>query len=252
VDGRTRLTVDLGNTRLKARTFGASVETRPRSRWDGGHDELAGFARWLADERPAAAALASVASTAVTARVRELLEAHCTRTVEAPPSGLAVQAVGVGADRIYAALGALRVAGGSCVVVDAGTALTVDALEVSGSTARFRGGAIAPGPDLAAIALGSGTARLPRVEPRPGASAPGATTEDALRAGIGIGFRGAAGLLVEQVAAGAGLGGVPVVLTGGAREFLLVPAPFTQRPVHVEPELVHLGLLHALGRLGSP
>ncbi|NOT32081.1 MAG: hypothetical protein HOP15_16665 [Planctomycetes bacterium] len=37
-----------------------------------------------------------------------------------------------------------------------------------------------------------------------------------------------------------------VVLTGGAREFLLVPRPFTARRLEVVPELVERGLLAAL------
>ena len=72
-----------------------------------------------------------------------------------------------------------------------------------------------------------------------------------MQAGVVVGFRGAAERLVEEVAAEAGLGSAPVVLTGGAREFLLVPRPFTIRPLEVVPELVHRGLLAALLRHAS-
>ena len=47
-----------------------------------------------------------------------------------------------GADRLVAALAAFDRAGGACVVVDAGTAVTVDVVGADGS---FLGGAIAPG-----------------------------------------------------------------------------------------------------------
>ena len=36
-----------------------------------------------------------------------------------------------------------------------------------------------------------------------------------------------------------------MLLTGGARELLLHPGPFTERPLIVEPDLVHLGLFLA-------
>src|SRR6185436_227508 len=115
-------------------------------------------------------------------------------------------------------------------------------------TRAFLGGAIAPGPRLLAAALASGTARLPLIEPRVGAQALGTVTEDAIQAGVVVGFRGAAERLVEEIAAESGLGTAPVVLTGGARAFLLEPRPFTTRSLEVVPELVHRGLLAALLR----
>ncbi len=252
------LTVDLGNSRLKAHHWkrtGESIECV--ARWEDEEDkrdeesELAAFGDWLAQERPALAALASVAAHERTERVRALLVARCERLLLAPESGLenrCREPGRVGVDRLYAAAGAAALCGRSCVVVDAGTALTVDAVLVGEGTRAFLGGAIAPGPRLLAAALAAGTARLPRIEPRVGAGALGTVTEDAIQAGVVVGFRGAAERLVEEVAAEAGLGTMSVVLTGGAREFLLVPWPFTARPLEVAPELVHRGLLAALVR----
>lgn len=161
----------------------------------------------------------------------------------------------LGRDRLYAALGAVHVLArgtqheshGAALVVDAGTALTVDA--VSGfEEPVFHGGAIAPGPTLLAEALHRHTARLPRVEPRSGAHALAHDTESALQAGIVVGFRGAAQELVRRVAEEAGFGPkVPVVLSGGAHEFLVRPdSCFAHRRVVLEAHLVHKGLLAAL------
>ncbi len=244
------LTVDLGNSRLKAsrwRACGASYERREV--WEG--EALEDFDRWLARERVPLAALASVAEPELTKAVRVRLAASCEQVFFEPACGLenrCREPERVGADRLYAAAGAAALFRSSCIVVDAGTALTVDALLVEGATAAFLGGAIAPGPALTAAALASGTARLPRVEPRPGAHALGTVTEDAIRAGLVVGFRGAAERLVEEVAAEARLGAAPVVLTGGAREFLLVPRAFTARRLELVPELVERGLLEALLR----
>ncbi len=249
---RPVLTVDLGNSRLKACRWdqdGASFACR--ARWEGEATARAELAGWLARHSAALAALASVAARELTEHVRELLGAHCERVLMAPDSGLenrCREPERVGADRLYAAAGAAELCARSCLVVDAGTALTVDAVLVGAGTAAFLGGAIAPGPRLLAAALAEGTARLPRVEPRAGARALGTITEEAVQAGVVVGFRGAAAHLVEEIAVETGLGAAPVVLTGGAREFLLAPRPFTARRLEVVPELVHRGLLAALLR----
>jgi type III pantothenate kinase len=246
------LTVDLGNTRLKACRWTHTERAWTLGEaWSGGHGELADFATWLARAASTSAALSSVAGAERTAEVVALLECAGAACWNAPPAGLenrCREPERVGADRLYAAAGAAELLGVSALVVDAGTALTVDALRIAGGSRAFLGGAIAPGPDLLAHALHSGTARLPRIEPRPGAHALGTVTEEALAAGVGVGFRGAAAALVEEVGREAGLGAAPVVLTGGAREFLLLPRPFTARVLEVVPELVHRGLLAALLR----
>jgi type III pantothenate kinase len=157
----------------------------------------------------------------------------------------------VGRDRLFAARGAWQLLHSSCLVLDAGTALTVDALRASdGERPVFLGGAIAPGPRLLARALSSGTARLPEVDPRPLPRALGRDTREALEAGVALGFLGAARELAARIAAEAGLGAAPLVLTGGARAFLEAPSLFDGRTLRVEPELVHLGLLAASGAGG--
>ena len=249
------LTVDLGNSRLKAclwRRGGASFECV--ARWEDEAAELGGFEGWLAHRRAPLAALASVGARERTGQVLELLTARCERAFLGPDSGLEIRCTEpdrVGADRLYAAAGAAELVGRSCLVVDAGTAMTVDAVLVSAGTRAFLGGAIAPGPRLSAAALAAGTARLPRIEPRAGARALGTFTEEAIQAGIVVGFRGAAERLVEELAGEVAFEGAPVVLTGGAREFLLAPRPFTARPLTVVPDLVHHGLLAALLRVAD-
>jgi type III pantothenate kinase len=246
------LTVDLGNTRLKACRWARSAEGFAcTDSWSGPHGSLAEFELWLGSSASAPAALASVAERAPTARVKTLLAASGARLFTHPDAGLenrCRQPERVGADRLYAAAGAAELLGRSTLVVDAGTALTVDALRMEGGARVFLGGAIAPGPSLLAQALHAGTARLPLVEPAPGVRALGETTEEALQAGVVVGFRGAATMLLEEIAREAELDSAAVVLTGGAREFLLVPRPFTTRRLEVVPDLVHRGLLAALLR----
>ena len=65
----------------------------------------------------------------------------------------------LGTDRWAALIGARSICAGACVVVGAGTAVTVDALTATGD---FVGGLIIPGLSLMADALARDTARLPR------------------------------------------------------------------------------------------
>lgn len=123
----------------------------------------------------------------------------------------------VGIDRLAAALASSRLAGEGrgCVVVDCGTAASVD-LVVNN---RFLGGAILPGPALMARALADGTSLLPEVVAlgeQPPPSLPGRVTADAIAAGIGFGIRGGIVRLVEEARRSLG-GEVDLFLTGGWR-----------------------------------
>jgi phosphopantothenoylcysteine decarboxylase/phosphopantothenate--cysteine ligase len=69
----------------------------------------------------------------------------------------------VGADRIVNALAAARLYGTPAVVVDFGTATTLDCVGLDGA---YVGGAIAPGLELGLEALAARTAKLPRIELR--------------------------------------------------------------------------------------
>ncbi len=256
------LTGDLGNSRCKLRLWrvgeGAATEARARFQLaTRDFDSRAGIgaevSAWL-DEIPSidVVAICGVASSDLE---DELLRAMETTTAVQPRGrrgtrlepGLAIacrEPERVGRDRLFAARGALELCATSAIVVDAGTALTVDAVRGDGT---FLGGAIAPGPTLLAKALAEGTARLPRIEPEPRASALGRTTEEALQAGVVVGFRGAARELVERVSEEAGFADAALVLTGGARRFLREPTAFVARRLREEPDLVHIGLLAAWG-----
>lgn len=249
------LTIDLGNSRCKLRLWspaGALLRAGDFDAPRGGSDEwLARCVEWLhAGPAPVAGAWCAVGDHALEqALLGRLGPLVAERRLRAPAAGLALDLESehtVGRDRLFAARGAFEHAGASAVIVNAGTALTVDALEVREGRARFRGGAITAGPLLVARALSEHAARLPLVEPRPGAAALGRDTRSALNAGVGVGFRGAARELVEALAREAGLEQATVYLTGGARAFLLEPEPFVERRIEVVPDLVHLGLLAAL------
>jgi len=120
----------------------------------------------------------------------------------------------VGTDRLLAALAAHRRVGGACIVVDAGTAVTVDAVDDDGT---FLGGAIFPGPGLMARALAEGTAQLPHVELRSAVvpeTVVGKNSEEAIRSGIANAFAGGIRNVAAAIAHETGVG-MPVIVTGG-------------------------------------
>lgn len=155
----------------------------------------------------------------------------------------------VGIDRLAAAAaaGLVRRPGRGVIIVDCGTAATVDLVSASGA---FLGGAILPGPALMARALAEGTSRLPAVaalEQETPPIMPGRSTQDAIAAGIGWGFRGAIARLVEEARASIGVE-ADVILTGGWRG-----AVRDDLPGAIEmPELVLAGIALAADRACSP
>jgi type III pantothenate kinase len=101
----------------------------------------------------------------------------------------------VGADRLVNALAAARLYGTPAVVVDFGTATTLDCVALDGA---YVGGAIAPGLELGLEALAARTAKLPRIELRAPDRAIGRDTVSAMQAGTVFGYQAlAAGLLAR-------------------------------------------------------
>jgi type III pantothenate kinase len=150
----------------------------------------------------------------------------------------------VGPDRLVNAYATAHLYGTPAVVVDCGTATTLDAVDGAGA---FVGGAIAPGLVLGLEALAARTARLPRVEPHLPDGPIGHDTAAAIRVGVVLGHRAMIeGLLARmrrELAAGAGLAppDVRVVLTGGLSA---LPWARTVEGVDaIDPELTLRGLV---------
>ncbi|HSH12639.1 MAG TPA: type III pantothenate kinase, partial [Desulfurivibrionaceae bacterium] len=83
------------------------------------------------------------------------------------------------------------------IIVDFGTAITFDCVSGQG---EYLGGAIAPGLGISLEALGSRTAKLPRVDiSTPPPHAIGTNTVDAIKSGILIGYGGMVEELVRRI-----------------------------------------------------
>ena len=117
----------------------------------------------------------------------------------------------VGADRVANAIGAVRLLGAPVIVVDFGTATTVDLVGPDGS---YRGGAIAPGLEVSADALVTHTAALRRVELSAPRSPVGRSTVEAIQSGLIYGYAGLVDGLVERILSQVDQP-APVIATGG-------------------------------------
>ena len=225
------LVVDIGNTNITAGLVraGTLVSTRragtePRATPDELEVVLEGLLRL---DDAALADIAAIACASVVPSLTAALESVAARR-EQP---LLVAAAGtvpiavrvdrpseVGADRLVNALAAHRLYGTPAVVVDFGTATTLDCVASDGA---YVGGAIAPGLELGLEALAARTAKLPRIELRAPDRAIGRDTVSAMQAGTVFGYQALATGLLARVrreladASGVETGEVKAILTGG-------------------------------------
>jgi type III pantothenate kinase len=149
----------------------------------------------------------------------------------------------VGTDRIANALAAVTLYGAPCLVVDVGTAITIDVVNPAGA---FIGGVIAPGIETATDALGQAAAQLRRVELVRPRSVVAKNTVEALQSGAIHGFAALVDGLVARIRTEQSLNDdLPVVLTGALAP--LLTAELTT-PVRDEPFLTLRGLYQAYTR----
>jgi type III pantothenate kinase len=144
-----------------------------------------------------------------------------------------------GVDRLLNAAAAFDRLKQACVVVDAGTAVTVDFVDGQGT---FHGGAIAPGASMQLHAMHEHTAALPDLPFHAPDNEPfGRNTAQAMYQGVFHGIRGMVQRLVEQYAEH--YGAFPTVIaTGGDAHVLFENDQLVDRIV---PDLTLLGIAAA-------
>lgn len=124
----------------------------------------------------------------------------------------------IGADRIVNAVGAFEHYGGPLIVIDIGTATTIDVVAENGD---FLGGVIAPGLMSAADSLFTSTAKLPRIELVPPKSIICHNTVTGMQAGIIYGYVGQIDEIVRRIRAEMGEGWhAKVIATGGLAKMI--------------------------------
>ena len=237
--GDTILLADVGNTRIKLAVVadrGAGAAGARRLPLIARRQDLlsrdfrsANLERWLeaAAPGPAVMLMASVHDAAAIRLEAAVAEVSATRHrvirqrrithADLPLTVRLDEPHRVGIDRLSGAAAAALVKGEhrAAILVDCGTATTIDMLSPAGD---FLGGAILPGPALMARALAEGTSRLPDVAALDHGlppAMPGRNTQAAIAAGIGWGIRGAVARLVAEALEPLG-GDADVILTGGS------------------------------------
>src|SRR6476661_7792935 len=137
-------------------------------------------------------------------------------------------------DRIANAVAAYDGYGGPTIVVDFGTANTIEAISAKG---EYLGGAIFPGIEISMDALFGRAAALRRVELVPPKNVIGKSTVESIQSGAVYGFSGQVDAVVDRFQRE--LGPCTVICTGGVAEAII---PFSRTIQHHEPWLTMQGL----------
>lgn len=234
-DQGTLLTVDRGNSTLDCLVHGAGR----RERFPVGGDLRGPLLDYLAAVRPSRCVAATVVPGGLDV-LGELLHSRgiglriAGRDLPCPlPLDYTTPAT-LGVDRWLGALAAHR-RFGRAVVVDCGSATTVNLVEADGT---FRGGPIAPGLRAFAAGLAAVTPALPAPRLDAAVVMPPRSSQDAVDAGVLVGYGGLVERLVAELLRGA-RGPAQVVVTGGHAGHLLRNVRL--RAVHLD-DLVHQGL----------
>jgi type III pantothenate kinase len=122
----------------------------------------------------------------------------------------------VGADRIVNSTAIRHLYGSPAIAVDMGTAIVFDIVSKEGD---YIGGVIAPGITIAAEALFTRTAKLPRIELTHPRTAIGSNTIEAMRSGLVYGYVGMIEGIVARIQAEIGAK-AKVIATGGDAELI--------------------------------
>ncbi len=142
----------------------------------------------------------------------------------------------LGIDRWMAMLGAYRMTQNPVIVIDCGTAITIDLVNARG---LFVGGVIMPGLNTAFQSLRADTDAVEEIsDTGTVASAAALSTEEAVQAGVLFGLAGGIERVVREQSSE--IDRIPVIyMTGGDAEKLV---PYLTVPILLQPDLVLQGL----------
>ena len=252
------LALDIGNTEISLGLFGGEdlerswrVTTRP----DRTSDEWAVLLRALfeAGGLDITSVTGSVVCSVVPATTDAMAEGLMSATGTAPvivlpesplPVKLDVEEPhSVGADRVVNTLAASRLFGIDTIIVDFGTATTLDCVTADGT---FLGGIIAPGLLTSAENLVRRAAKLSATELTPPAHAIGRRTDECLKAGLLFGTADAVDGMVRRIKAEWPREQVPKVVATGGLAALVAKLSAEIEEVHPDLTLRGLRLAHEI------
>ena len=244
------LTIDIGNTNV---TFGVFEGEHIKATWRVSTaihrmpDEYANLMLSLMERQGVKAAqIDDVVICSVVPPLLLIFEEVCKRYLKKTPlvveagvkTGVRIDMDNpreVGPDRIVNAVAAHHLYGGPVIVIDMGTATTMDVVAKGG---KYIGGAIAPGIAIATEALFTRTAVLPRIELSLPKKAIGRNTVAAMQSGIVFGYIGLIEGLITRIQAELDEK-AKVVAVGG---FATLMARATDLIDEINPDLTLIGL----------
>lgn len=244
------LAIDIGNTLITAGLWDGQnwrLQWRLRTIRDQTVDEYGIYMKMLLREVDLADAVDRVIFSSVVPSLTRTFDAVCRRYLNLTPlqvtaetdTGIRVateRPSEVGADRIVNAAAAYHLYPGASIIVDMGTATTLDVVSEDGA---LLGVIIVPGLEVAADALTGRAAQLSRVALEAPPRVLGRNTTHAIQSGLVFGYTSLVEGLVQRLRDEVQLPDAPVVATGG---LVNVIAEHTDIVDHLEPWLTLTGL----------
>ena len=237
----TLLAMDVGNTNVTAAVFrGARLLRRGRAPTFGSLRGLLSRMR-VAPGSVEGVVLSSVVPRATVSLMRELRALVRPEplvvggNVRAPIKNLYRVPSQVGQDRLMNGVGACFLYRSPAIVVDFGTAVTLDLIS---RRCEYLGGLIVPGVGIALEALISRAALLPRIDLAPPAEFLGKDTRQSMRAGLFYGYGALCDGIVKQLKRRYAPR-AKVIATGGHCRLI---APYCRSVQIVDPDLTLQGL----------
>ncbi len=164
---------------------------------------------------------------------------YLNHTTPLPIKNLYQSPESLGVDRIASAVGAFSLFKNCpCLIIDAGTAITIDILNGNG---EYLGGAISPGIETRFKALHHFTGKLPQLEKSNFVSYPGKTTVESIQTGVVLGVINEIEKYINDFLEKYPEG--KTIITGGDSLYLV---KFIKKTIFAEPDLVVKGLINIL------
>lgn len=142
----------------------------------------------------------------------------------------------IGRDRLASAIAAANLYKLPLIVMDLGTATTIDAVDENGS---FLGGSILPGVVTALDALIDKTAQLPDIELKAPGDVVGKNTTECMQSGIMYGTAAMLDGMADRICESMGIKTCSIIATGGIAGII---APLCRHELILEEDLVLKGL----------
>lgn len=216
------LAIDLGNSRVTFGLFKGARLARSASKGFASTKGLGGIiSTWVGRRAVDGVVVSSVVPSANAAlrRACKKLFGVIPLFVSSNNSGMRIRNYNrrqLGADRIVAAVAAYERYKKPVIVVDAGTAITIDLVNRKG---EFAGGVIVPGLHAACESLHHVAEKLPLVKPAYTKRVIGKDTRSAINSGIVQGYAGMVDHVVREMKRESGMKAT-VVATGGDAKLL--------------------------------